>query len=57
MLTAGGVVVDHGGAALVILVFAVHTLQQFIHLLQDIGGQHIAKSTQKVWDFFILIHN
>jgi hypothetical protein len=34
----------------------VQLLQQFVHLLQDIGGQHIAKSAQKVWDFFIVIH-
>ena len=41
---------------LVILVCAVQLLQQFNHLLQNIGGQHVAKSSQKVWDFFIVIH-
>ena len=30
--------------------------QQFIQLLQDIGGQHVAEPSQKVWDFFIVIH-
>ena len=33
-----------------------HSPQQFVHLLQDIGGQHVAESSQKVWDFFIMIH-
>ena len=54
ILAAWGI--DEHGAALVIFVFAVHTLQQFVHLLQDIGGQHVAESSQKVWDFFIVIH-
>ena len=31
-------------------------LQKFIQHLQDIGGQHVAESSQKVWDFFIVIH-
>ena len=33
VLTAGGVVVDHGGAALVLLVCPVQLLQQFVHHL------------------------
>ena len=41
VLAAGCVVVDHGGA-LVTFVCYVQSLQQFVHLLQDIGGQHVA---------------
>ena len=54
ILAAWGI--DEHGAALVILVCAVQLLQQFVHLLQDIGGQHVAEFAQIVWDFFILIH-
>ncbi len=43
-------------AALVIFLFLVQLLQQFVHHLQDIGGQQFAESSQIVWDFFILIH-
>jgi hypothetical protein len=43
-------------AALVFLVCLEQLLQQHFHLFQDIGGQHIAKSSQKAWDFFIVIH-
>ena len=55
MLAAGGVVVDHG-AALVIFVCQVQLLQQFVDYLHDIGGQQVAKPSQTVWDFFLLIH-
>jgi hypothetical protein len=47
--------VNHG-AALVIFLFLVQQLQQFVHHLQDIGRQHVTESSQKVWDFFIVIH-
>ena len=54
ILAAWGI--DEHGAALVIFFFPVQLLQQFIQLFQDISGQHVAKSAQKVWDFFIVIH-
>jgi hypothetical protein len=54
VLAAWGI--DEHGAALVIFVFPVQLLQKFIQHLQDIGGQHVAESSQIVWDFFIVIH-
>ena len=54
ILAAWGI--DEHGAALVIFVCTVQLLQQFVHLIQDIGGQHVAESAQKAWDFFIVIH-
>jgi hypothetical protein len=54
ILAAWGI--DEHGAALVIFFFPVQLLQQFVHHLQDIGGQQVAMSSQKVWDFFIVIH-
>ena len=43
-------------AALVIFFFLVQLLQQFVELFQDIGGQQVAEPSQKLWDFFLLIH-
>ena len=43
-------------AALVIFLFPVQLLQQFVHHLQDIGGQQVAEPSQTFWDFFSLIH-
>ena len=56
VLSARGDIHKFDFATLMILVFAVQLLQQFIQLLQDIGGQHVAEPSQKVWDFFIVIH-
>jgi hypothetical protein len=56
MLSARGDIHYLEVAALVIFVFLVQLLQQFVHLLQNIGGQHVAETSQKVWDFFIVIH-
>jgi len=43
-------------AALVIFFFLVQLLQQYVHHLQDIGGQQVAEPSQTIWDVFILIH-
>ena len=56
MLRPGGDIHKLIMAALVFLVCLEQLLQQHFHLLQDIGGQHVAKSAQKVWAFFIEIH-
>ena len=41
---------------MVLLVCLVQLLQQFVDYLHDIGGQQVAKPSQTVRDFFLLIH-
>jgi hypothetical protein len=43
-------------AAMPVVACLMQLLQQFVHLLQDIGGQRLAKSAQGVWDFFMMVH-
>ena len=44
-------------AALVGMTCLVQPLQQIIHFLQDIGGQHLAMSAQVVWVSIFVLHN